>query len=336
MTRMLPPTLDRASTQVAPALRAAVGVLEPGMAGVIGYHLGWVDAQGEPAELAGGKSVRATLALLSAQAAGAPQQGLPGATAVELVHAFSLLHDDIMDADEERHHRPAAWTVFGPDRAILAGDAALALAFRVLLDAPSSHRAAACESLVTATGRLIDGQARDLGLEGRVDATPEEVSRMCAGKTGALLACAASIGAVLAGAGSDVTEPLAAFGEHVGLAFQAVDDMLGIWGDPALTGKPVYRDLARRKSSLPVAIALQAGGEDAARLAGLLGRPKLDPSGLEAAAALVEACGGRAGASDRAARELDLALAVLDAAPIDAGARADLADVARFVVTREF
>jgi geranylgeranyl diphosphate synthase type I len=159
---------------------------------------------------------------------------------------------------------------------------------------------------------------------------------MCAGKTGALLACAASIGAVLAGAGSDVTEPLAAFGEHVGLAFQAVDDMLGIWGDPALTGKPVYRDLARRKSSLPVAIALQAGGEDAARLAGLLGRPKLDPSGLEAAAALVEACGGRAGASDRAARELDLALAVLDAAPIDAGARADLADVARFVVTREF
>ena len=213
---------------------------------VIGYHLGWVDADGRPADLGGGKSVRATLALLSARAAGGTDaDGLPGAVAVELVHTFSLLHDDIMDGDDERHHRPTAWAVFGRARAILAGDAVLALAFRVLLDAGSTHRATALDSLADATARLIDGQAVDLDLEGRVDVTPEQCTRMCAGKTGALLECAASIGAVLAGAGDEVVLQLRAFGGHLGLAFQAVDDLLGIWGDPAVTGKPVFGDLVQ-------------------------------------------------------------------------------------------
>jgi len=337
MTRTLPPVLDGAAARVAPALRDAVGQLAPGLRTLVGYHLGWVDAAGRPAALEGGKSVRATLALLSAAAAGAgPDEGLPGAAAVELVHTFSLLHDDIMDGDEERHHRPTAWTVFGRARAILAGDAVLALAFRVVLEAPSPHRAAAVESIAEATARLIDGQAQDLDLEARVDVTPDECTRMSAGKTGALLECSASIGAQLAGAGTEVTGPLRAFGGHLGIAFQAVDDLLGIWGDPAVTGKPAHGDLARRKSSLPVAIALASGGADAARLAGLVARPALAAADLESAAALVEACGGRAGAAEQAARELDLALHALDAAPIDAGARDDLAAVARFVTTREF
>src|SRR6185437_8634619 len=160
-------------------------------------------------------------------------------------------------------------------RAILAGDAALALAYRVLLDADSPAAGAALESLAEATERLIEGQALDLDLEGRAGATPEDCIRMCAGKTGALLECSASIGAVLAGAGDEVVAPLAAYGGQLGLAFQAVDDLLGIWGDPAVTGKPVYGDLVRRKSSLPVAIALSAGGEGAVRLRDLLERPEL-------------------------------------------------------------
>ena len=329
--------MEGAAATVAPALRAAAERLSPAIGTVIGYHLGFTDADGNPADLAGGKSVRAALALLSARAAGAAEaDGLPGAVAVELVHTFSLLHDDIMDEDGERHHRPAAWAVFGSARAILAGDAVLALAFQVLLEAESPHRAAALESLADATARLIDGQAADLALEGRVDATPHECTQMCAGKTGALLACAASIGAVLAGAGAEVTEPLRAFGGHLGLAFQAVDDLLGIWGDPAVTGKPVFGDLVQRKTSLPVAIALASAGADAGRLAELLGRAHLDPAELAAAAGLVEQCGGRAGAVAQAEEQLGLALAALGAAPIDAAARADMAAVARFVAARDF
>jgi geranylgeranyl diphosphate synthase, type I len=333
----LPPVLEASAAAVAPELRAAAGELSPAMRAVIGYHLGWLDAAGNPAAAGGGKSVRATLALLSARAAGGTDAGgMPGAVAVELVHTFSLLHDDIMDNDEERHHRPAAWTVFGRARAILAGDAVLALAFGHLLAAASPHRPAAVELLADSTGRLIDGQAADLDLEGRVDVTPQECTRMCAGKTGALLECAAAMGAVLAGADAATVAGLRAFGAHLGLAFQAVDDLLGIWGDPAVTGKPVYGDLVQRKSSLPVAIALSAGGDGAVRLRDLLERPELAEAELEAAAGLVEQCGGRAGAAAQADAELRLALDALDAIDIDAGARSGIADVARFVAAREY
>jgi geranylgeranyl diphosphate synthase, type I len=336
MTRTLPDILDGSAASVAPALRAAVERLSPPLKTVVGYHLGWMDAEGRPAELRGGKSIRAVLALLSARAAsGGEADGVPGAVAVELVHTFSLLHDDIMDGDRERHHRPAAWTVFGSARAILAGDAVLALAFRVLLDAPSAARGAALESLADATGRLIDGQARDLDLEGRADVTPEQCMRMSAGKTGALLECASSIGAVLAGAGEEVTAPLRSFGAHLGLAFQAVDDLLGIWGDPAVTGKPVFADLARRKSSLPVAIALASDG-DGGRLAALLRSERLDDADLARAAALVEERGGRDGALAQADAQLGLALEALASGPLDDDARDALAAVARFVTAREF
>ena len=159
---------------------------------------------------------------------------------------------------------------------------------------------------------------------------------MCAGKTGALLECAASIGALLAGAGDDVTAPLRAFGAHLGLAFQAVDDLLGIWGDPSVTGKPVFGDLIKRKTSLPVAIALSSGGDAGSRLAALLARPDLDPGELAAAAGLVELGGGWAGAVAQADEQLGLALAALDSAQIDAAARADMAAIARFVTARDF
>jgi geranylgeranyl diphosphate synthase, type I len=333
----LPPVLERSAAAVAPELRAAAEELSPAMRDIVGYHLGWLDADGNPAAGDGGKSVRGTLALLSARAAGGTDaDGMPGAVAVELVHTFSLLHDAIMDADAERHHQPAAWAVFGRARAILAGDAVLALAYRRLLAAGSPHRVAAVESLADATARLIDGQAADLALEGRVDATPADCTRMCAGKTGALLECAASIGAVLAGTDAETVAGLRAYGAHLGLAFQAVDDLLGIWGDPARTGKPVHGDLAQRKTSLPVAIALSSGGEGAGRLRALLEHTEIDAAGIEAAARLVEDCGGRSGTAEQAQEQLRLALAALAALPIDPDARDAMADVARFVAAREY
>lgn len=163
---------------------------------------------------------------------------MPGGVAVELVHNFSLLHDDLMDGDETRRHRATAWTVFGPAQAILVGDALATLGTEVLLDAATAGGASPTDAaravrlLTTATRRLIDGQAMDVAFEQRDSVTVAECLEMEGGKTAALLAAASAIGAVLAGADDRVSDALQRYGHHLGLAFQAVDDLLGIWGPP--------------------------------------------------------------------------------------------------------
>ena len=335
MSAPAPTALARARALAGPALATAVGRLDPDLARVASYHLGLATAAGRPGPAGGGKAIRPALALLSAEAAGAAAaSGVPGAVAVELVHNFSLLHDDLMDGDRQRRHRPTAWTVFGPSLAILAGDALLSLATGVLLAVPAGE--AAARRLADATDRLIAGQAADLAFERRLDVTVQECLAMAGDKTGALLACAACIGAELAGAGPALLDALAGFGAHLGLAFQAVDDLLGIWGDPQVTGKPAGSDLRQGKKTLPVAFALAAGGPAARRLAGLLagGRPR-DDEEVALAAKLVEEAGGRDRTAAEAARQLDLALARLPAATMPAVARAGLAELARYVVDRE-
>jgi geranylgeranyl diphosphate synthase type I len=337
MSVQIPAVLERARDLTVPALRAAVGRLEPSIARVAAYHLGWVDASGQPMAGNGGKAVRPALAVLSAEAVGADaRQALPGAVAVELVHNFSLLHDDLMDGDEERRHRPTAWKAFGPAMAILAGDALLALAEDVVLEAPGGTGADAARHLTGATDRLITGQAEDLSFEDRLDVSIAECMAMTGNKTGALLGCSSSIGAVLAGAPEQAVTVLADFGHHLGLAFQAVDDLLGIWGQPEVTGKPAWSDLRQRKKSVPVAVALSVGSPSSERLAALLGgnRP-VGEEDLALAAKLVEEAGGRDWAQREAERQLELALARLDTMAMPAAARDDLISLARFVTTRE-
>jgi len=329
VTPPLPASLERARQLVTPALERALDRLEPGIREVTDYHFGFDDANGS-----GGKAVRPALALLSTEAAGAPAEtALDGAVAVELVHNFSLLHDDIIDRDRERHHRATAWTVFGEDRATLAGDALATLSLQLLLDGRGPEHVRAAGLLAESTQRMIAGQSQDLALEGRADVTLDEVIAMLSAKTAALLACASGIGAVLAGAPRPLVDRLLSFGEHLGVAFQAVDDQLGIWGEPEVTGKPAWSDLRQRKSSLPVAAALQTDGTE---LRSLLGRGKLSEEDLARAATLVEQAGGRAWAAREADERLAAALAELDAAAIPAEARDGLAALARFIVTRDF
>src|SRR6201986_5140501 len=256
---------------VGPATEAAINRLSPRVRRVAAYHYGLADAEGNPSSVGGGKAVRPALALLSARAAGvAPERGVSAAVAVELVHNFSLLHDDIMDGDVERRHRPTAWTVFGVGAAILAGDALVALANDMLLEdtAPGGPWAARC--LSTAVLRLIAGQGEDLAFEERGDVTLAECVEMAGDKTAALMACACTIGAVHVGAPPELAMGLAEFGGHVGLAFQLTDDLLGISGGAAVTGKPVRADLRARKKSLPVVAALSSGTPEAGELAKIL------------------------------------------------------------------
>jgi geranylgeranyl diphosphate synthase type I len=337
MTMLLPDPVAEATAAVMPAIDAALDELHPSLAIVARYHRGTADAEGRPAPAGGtGKSLRGTIAMLAAEAAGDASAGPAAATAVELVHDFSLLHDDVMDGDRTRRGRPAAWVVFGAGEAVLAGDALVVLACRVLARCGSDRAGRAVDTLMDATAELIDGQARDLALEGAERSTVHDTLRMCAGKTGALLGCSAELGALLGGGSRAVVEALAGFGRHLGIAFQARDDILGIWGLEPVTGKPAYGDLRRRKRSLPVTYALAAADGSAAAL-----RRELDAAAdaldaqVEALALRLERAGGRDRTEELAARELDAALALLDGAAIPPDIRDRLASVARFVTERD-
>jgi geranylgeranyl diphosphate synthase type I len=345
----VPDVLARSRQVFHPAIEAAVDRLAPELRQIATYHLGWTDASGQPVDAPGGKGIRPTLAILGAEAAWtAPQTGVPGGVAVELVHNFSLIHDDIIDTDTERHHRPTVWSVFGIGPAIVAGDALQILAHQILLEDCPDHGAAASAALADATAAMIAGQADDIAFEKRRDVTVEQCTAMSAAKTGALLGCASSIGAILAGAPPATVGALRDYGWHLGLAFQAVDDLLGIWGDPARTGKPRGSDLRQRKKSMPIVSALAAGGDEADELRALILGPDrqdpneppaalgpLDADEVDRATYLVEACGGKEWTAVRAKSNLDAALGALERVRLSAIAHRDLADIAVFVVERE-
>ncbi|MEU9184399.1 polyprenyl synthetase family protein [Streptomyces sp. NPDC048484] len=311
--------LDHAREVTDPVLREAVDSLHPQARIVVGYHLGWWDEHGRPVTAGWGKAVRPALALLSAQALGAPVgTGAHCAAAVQLAHDSSLLHDDIIDRDDLRRHRPAAWRAFGVPGALLAGDAMLALA--VSLVRHDSPGAPATAALNEAVQQFIGGQFEDIGFEGRAEVSLAECTTMAARKTGALMGAACRLGALAGGADEARAAELDAFGRSLGLAFQHVDDLLGIWGNPRATGKPAGADLHARKKSLPVVAALGSDGSEAAELAELYARdPATDDAGvLRHAASLVERAGGRHRTSGLARRYLAEALDHLDATHLPA------------------
>ncbi len=261
---------------------------------------------------------------------------MPAAVALELVHNFSLLHDDVIDGDAIRRHRPTAWSVFGLGAAILAGDALLTLAFDVL--ATSGHPAAeqGARMLSAATQNLNDGQSADIAFEERADVDLPEVLRMAEAKTGALLGCACALGALFGGGSAGQVEHLRGFGERLGLAFQFVDDLLGIWGDPAVTGKLICSDLRNRKKSLPVVAALTSGTRAGRELAALYHRDRqLSDTELMRAAELIDIAGGRAWSQAQADNLLAQALLRLRSAGPTERAAVELSALASLATCRD-
>jgi geranylgeranyl diphosphate synthase type I len=336
-SRELPKTLARVPMRVGPALAAASATLSPELRRIVEYHWGWLDASGAAVRSRSGKLLRPALALLSAEAVGEPaERALAAAVAVELIHDFTLLHDDVMDGDRERRGRPTAWAVFGIGPALCAGDALVPLAQRVLLADESAARVAALRALGEATATVIAGQALDLAFEGRCDLGREEYLRMAGMKTGALLGCAASIGALLVGGPVESVEALARFGRSLGLSFQAIDDWLGIWGDPRRTGKPVASDLRQRKASLPIVVAAGDAGAAGDELRALLaGREPLSERELARGLACLNTTGAEAHTLAFADRQLDCALQSLDGIALNPLAGEVLRELARFVVARD-
>ncbi len=319
-----PPALGRASALMAPAMDAATERLDPSLHDAVRHHLA-----------GGGKHVRAGLVLLASSAVGGTHEdSVLGAVAVELVHNYSLLHDDIIDGDRERRHRPTVWARYGVGVAIVVGDALAALAMQLLLDDPTPRRVRAAQVLADANQNMIGGQSADMAFEGRAAVGVEECLAMERGKTGALLSAACAMGGALGGGTEQQVGLLAAYGDNLGIAFQAVDDLLGIWGEPARTGKPVGADLMARKKTLPVSVAMAAGGEGAAELEAILGR-ELSDADVARATALIEASGARDEVAALADDHLQAALAALDEAELLAAPKEELMAVARYVTARD-
>ena len=230
--------------------------------GMMHYHMGWVDSAFNPADINGGKRIRPILCLLACAAAGGQwEQAVPAAAAIELLHNFSLIHDDIEDASPTRRGRPTLWQLWGIEQAINSGDAMFAIAHLAMNRL--IERGVPAERVVTALRRfdetcvaLTVGQHHDMDFENRAEVMVAEYLAMIEGKTAVLLSLCAELGALIAGQDETTIAHYATFGRDLGLAFQVQDDILGIWGDETRTGKSAATDIITKKKTLPVLYGL--------------------------------------------------------------------------------
>lgn len=240
---------------------------EDAFLGMMHYHMGWVDASFNPVDGNSGKRIRPLLCLLSCESAGGDwRRAIPAAASIELLHNFTLIHDDIQDSSPTRRGQATLWQIWGVNQAINSGDAMFALS-HIAMSRLLSYDVPA-ESVVRALRRLDDtcleltiGQFADMSFEDRVDVQVNEYLAMTEGKTAALLSFATEVGSVVAKQESSTIQHYAAFGRDLGLAFQVRDDILGIWGNEKLIGKSSSTDIAGRKKSLPILFGLSKSEE---------------------------------------------------------------------------
>ncbi len=339
LAQPFPSSLTRRTGEIDQALRAAV--LPEGLLGrMIAYHLGWMEADGSAADHSAGKRIRPALVCWAAEALGGSlETALPAACAVELVHNFTLVHDDVQDHDRLRRGRPTVWSVWGEAQAINAGDAIAATALATLLGSTAAEpserlrRSLATAALLRAEIEVIEGQALDLQHECRPDTPSPTYLRMIEAKTGALIGASLEVGAIMAGAGPAAQEGLRRAGRRLGVAFQLRDDWLGVWGDPELTGKSKENDLTRRKLTYPVVRAYgSAGAGDRDEFQALYRTrgPEEEPRIRR----LLERLGGAALTAGSAADAAGRALREAEGSGLDQTRMEELSDVARYLAER--
>lgn len=252
------------------------------------YHLGWLDENLNPTVKYGGKRFRPLLCLLSYYTlSGVYDKAIPAAAAIELVHNFSLIHDDIEDRDEERRHVPTVWKIWGEAQAINAGDGMHVLANLAalrLLDYKVTPQkvVTVLENLNLTVITLCEGQYLDISFENRNDVSTDEYLDMIYRKTGALIESALVIGATLASNEKRVINEFRNYGRHMGMAFQIRDDIIGTWGDTTNTGKPKGSDIENKKKTLPVIYTFEkAEASVRAELEKLYTKEKLDKEDVQ-------------------------------------------------------
>jgi geranylgeranyl diphosphate synthase type I len=323
-------------------LRFAIGRASLPMYNMMRYHLGWVDDSGQPRSGVAGKRLRPFLCLHACESVGGQwQRALPVAAALELVHNFSLIHDDIQDESHERRGRLTIWSLWGMPQAINVGDGMHALALSSLLrleESGVSHEKVvrASRLLGEASLKLCEGQYLDISYERRLDVGVGDYLEMISGKTAALFRCALEVGALV---GTDDTQLLArfrSFGHSLGMMFQVHDDVLSIWGAGEDTGKSTTSDIEMKKKTLPIVFALEnSQGEERETLLSIYRKDKLSPEDVDQVMAILAGLDARGYAQDITNRYLAAALSELDATGIPAGAQDELRTIAEFLLSRQ-
>lgn len=311
---------------------------------MVHYALGWIDRDGRP-DSAAGKRARPALCMLGAATITLERElqcrALCGAAAVEFVHNFSLVHDDIQDQDEQRRGRPTVWNVWGVGQAINAGDALRELADLAMRRA--LQRGAAAAAVLAAAGRLngatlrmIEGQYLDLTFEERLDVELDEYLQMVERKTGAMMGVSLAIGAMLAGAEAAQADGLQQAGQRLGRCFQIRDDWLGIWGDAAVFGKSTDSDIRRKKKSYPILWTLRnASAGVRSALLEAYRQDELAEDDVAAVHGLLDESGAAAAADEAAADEYAAFRAALLSCDPRLEAVEELEEVAAFTLRRD-
>ncbi len=309
----------------------------PSLYRMLRYHMGWEDTEGAPSDNAG-KALRPVLCLLACEAAGGDwRKALPVAAALELVHNFSLIHDDIQDRDAERRHRPTVWRLWGEAQAINAGDAMLTLArmaaLRLAEQAPPAVVLSAVRLLDERTLEMVEGQVLDIEFEERLDVDVDAYLEMISRKTGALFDAAFSLGALAAGRPPQDVETMGRCGRLSGIAFQVRDDVMGIWGAAAETGKQPAADIRRRKKTLPVLYALQeSGGDDLRRI---YGKPEVDHADVATVMRVLDEVGAARYCWDLVEEKKAEAVALLDVLDLTPAAGQELRETTEYLAARD-
>jgi geranylgeranyl diphosphate synthase, type I len=309
---------------------------------MIRYHLGWIDEHGTPgpAASATGKRIRPALALLACESLGGRADDARGAAAaIELVHNFSLVHDDIQDHSLTRRHRPTVWNRWGAEQAINVGDHIFTLAQLSLtrLSPPDPARiVAAVDELNRTCVLLVEGQYIDLALADATQCTQDDYFAMIERKTAALIAAACRLGALFAGASPDAQGAYAAFGRELGIAFQLQDDVLGVWGTDAI-GKSADADILERKKAAPAVLALNMRGPEATRLRELYGASNpLSADEVDEIRSLLTHLGVRPLAEAMARSHYDAAVEALQHTGAREEARSHIEELCRLLLNRTF
>ncbi|MDA1127489.1 MAG: polyprenyl synthetase family protein [Chloroflexi bacterium] len=309
------------------------------------YHLGWIDQQGRAmgTTTSQGKALRPTLCLFACEAlADDYSKALPAAAALELIHNFSLIHDDIQDQDVVRRHQPTVWHIWGVPKALAAGNAMQCTGDLALLGAGGKDVAPETvlrvSSILTESYmEMIQGQCMDLAFESRTDIKADEYLYMIACKTGALIRCGMEIGALLATEDEAKVRAFADFGDCLGQAFQIRDDYLGIWGDEATLGKATGNDIRRRKKSYPVVFALErASGRAMDDLLRIYGQDELEEDDVQRVLAVLDEVGSQEHSQRITEAAAARALEVLKPVSLPDWAQSEAEELVDFLAGREY
>jgi geranylgeranyl diphosphate synthase, type I len=340
---MLPRILGKYRPEVDAELKAVLSSRPTPLYDMMRYHMGWLDEQGKPASNNAGKALRPSLCLFSCEAVGGDYHlALPAAAALELVHNFSLIHDDIQDGDRERHHRPTVWAVWGKAQAINAGTAMRILASLALSRMEEQQVSLSRQSSVRTwldeiSLALIEGQYLDISFENRFDIRVQDYLDMISRKTSALISGSMEIGAFLGTEDQISVRRFRDIGRSLGLAFQIKDDILGIWGSMADTGKMPGNDIRHRKKSFPVVYVLEnVNGAVRKELISIYQNGSVEESSVNKVLDIFDAARVRDIAQETVAKYCNEARQIAEGLALPAASRDEIDDLVQFLTSRKY